>query len=384
MAFSRKKNLFFSFIFLIAWVSTLAFWYEANTWFTEFSYDSTGDIKTLNLTVSGSEQWSFFIYLANKSQETISGRFSFVDAVALEGGAVACLSENEKSNVWQYLSAANTGFTLTWWETLVKEITYKFPSNWSWSYYGCVTYIPDGIEDSNANPIPRKALILNVILNPEEVQLYMVVNFWSRGWSDLMGVHTSNRNWYESKWKILFYDIWNRERPRFSWYVVIDSEWYGILSWLNVIAGCYDVVYKWWQHLSSYIPNLCVVQSWEVINFTTWNVIWTEQFAVDSPYNSWLEYQVAWDLPKLADGKYDFVINTLDLTMLRSTDYCKYGEKVSKPFICDFNNDWKVNSNDDTVILSHLPQLQDDVYYLSNYFDEEWFGSVPYWHENDN
>jgi len=374
MAFSRKKNLFFSFIFLIAWVSTLAFWYEANTRFTEFSYDSTGDIKTLNLTVSGSEQWSFFVYLANKSQETISGRFSFVDAIALEGGAVACLSENEKSNVWQYLSAVDTGFTLTWWETLVKEITYKFPSNWSWSYYGCVTYIPDGIEDSNANPIPRKALILNVILNPEEVEVSLIANLWSRG-----NARTSNNNGYQSKWKIFFYNRSDWQHPVYSWYAQLDSDWMWPLNF-KVLAGCYDVVYKWFHHLSSYMTDVCIVESWSSLNFVSGsNLSWVGMFNVDLPYNGWLWFQVAWDMPR-ADNKYDFVVNATDLSVLYWSR-CPYMSSVSKWHVCDLNNDGEVDSSDASAILENL--FKEDLCFCADDDPEcvalfGWFGTINY------
>jgi hypothetical protein len=377
MAFSWKKNLLFSFIFVVAGISTLAFWYEANTWFTEFSFDLSGEVKTLSLVVSWSEQSEFNVYLQNRSSDLISGRFSFVDAIDIWNGVIACKSDNETWDIWQYLTTTPLEFLLSWWETLVKTIQYRFPSWWSWLYYGCVTYIPYGdIDDWKNNPIPRKALILQVTLNPEEVWVSMIANLWSRG-----NANTSNLNGYQSKWKLLFYNPLDRSAPQYSWYVLLNEDWWWELSGLKVLAWCYDVVYKWFHHLSSYITNVCI-ESGSQLNFVSWSSLsWVGIFDEELPYNGWFWYQVAWDMPR-STNDYDNVINWTDLSVLYERSLCPYMERVEKWHVCDLNNDTWVDSSDASAILANLDKKDPSFYSWENIIPlYEGFGMINYFSE---
>ena len=292
------------------------------------------------------------------SLENIEWHIHFVDAMTLwNSGYYACMSDNETGNVGKYLSVDNNQFSLTpEWE-YIGTVSIDFPY-WSRdTYHWCVVYSVYDDVVSNAwystNMASRKALPFTVTLSWDEIEIRMIANLWSR-WN----ANTSNSKWYESKWKILFYERWNFTEPKYSWYVIMDHEGRAILTWVKVMTDCYNVVYKWRHHLASYIPDLCV-HSWGVINFVSWNVIWTNQFDDNLPYNGWLHYQIAWDLPD-ASGYQNGIINSSDISVLYDCDYMTH--RPSNTHICDLNHDTWVDSTDAWVIIKNYREY-DRVYY---------------------
>lgn len=347
------------------------------TWYTDFEITSQEALSTS----SGQTTWSYTWSLTNHDTDAIEWEFYFVDAVPLVNGYYACKADNQSGVFGQYLHMdGSTNFYVQSWKTITWTINFDFPASYSGTYHGCIVYsVRNDLNtwgDVVMNMTSRKAKKVSVTLQASEVGIHIVANLGSRGNSQ-----TSNNNWYESRWKILFYDPSQHTVVK-SWYITMDHEWYWELVWETILAGTYDVVYKSRQHLASYLPNVTINNEWDLLNFVigdnlTWIGFWeqTEQFK----YNSWWAYQVAWDLPN-GSGIYDFQINTVDLSVLRSDRLCpEYnGGLVQKPNICDLNNDWRVNSNDDTVILEYLPNYDDTIYYFSHLFPEDSFGEVDY------
>ncbi len=342
------------------------------TWYTDF-YVVGGVNWVSNLSTSWHE-WEFEFVMANHSLEPISGNIYFVDAIEISSGVYACLSNTEIKVFWQYLSW-DQNFQLNPEEIFTWTVSYNFPDSYSWVYNGCILYsISDG--DSVINMSSRKAYFLNISLSAKDVEVHMIANLWSR-WN----ANTSNNNWYESKWKMLFYSPWDHNDPLYSWYVIMDSEWYWVLSWVQVMAWCYDVVYKWWHHLSSFITNVCI-HEWEEINFVTnSNLWWVWIFDETLPYNGWLAYQIAWDMPT-SNNNYDNQINWTDLSVLYWSN-CPYMQTPGKWHVCDLNNDGRVDSSDASAILANL--WKKDLAYCG--FNNEpqceapqfwWFGTVIY------
>ena len=353
-----------------------AFAAGTETWYTDFEITSPESVSTS----SGQTTWSYTWSLTNYDTDVVNWEFYFVDAVILWSGYYACKADNQSGVFGQYLHMDwDTVFSVQPWDTITWTIRFDFPASYSGTYDGCIVYsVRDDLNawgDAVVNMSSRKAKKVSVTLQASEVGIRIVANLWSRGNSQ-----TSNNNGYDSRWKILFYDPSQHTLIK-SWYIKMDSSWYWELSWETILAGTYDVVYKSRQHLASYIPNVTINEgdtlSFVIGNNLTWVDFFeeTEQFK----YNSWWAFQVAWDLPN-GSGIYDFQINTVDLSVLRSDRLCpEYNHgRISKPNICDLNNDWMVDSNDDTAILEYLPNYDDTVYYFSHHFAEDSFGAVDY------
>jgi hypothetical protein len=193
----------------------------------------------------------------------------------------------------------------------------------------------------------RKALPIQVQLQASKVSIHIIANLWSRG-----NFQTSNNNWYESKWKLLFYQ-WDSSMPVESWYVIMDHDGSGELVWVTVLAGTYNVVYKWWHHLASYIQNV-TINEWDTLDFVL-DAIWAGEFEHEQKFkwNSGWTYQIAWDLPNTG-GVYDYVINGTDMSVLYYPGTCSYLERVFESNICDLNNDGRVDSSDISVIVANI------------------------------
>lgn len=354
MAF-QSKNLILILLAFFMFYWACSFWYEANTWYTDFCYDFSCTQKAKSLTVSWSDAWSFSVYLWNRSAETIAWDFSFVDAEEILPSVIACKSENQTSEVWQYLSADSLSFSIQPGTWLEKQIYYEFPPSYSWTYYGCVTYRPDWVyTDSSANTIPRKALPFSIIANPQDITVEIVANLGSR-WKNSL-----NERWFQSDWLLLFYNLDDSTIPVYTWYVHLNEYW----TWTfdtDVTAGYYNIVYKWFHHLSSYLTNVYVDGS--VISFTSWNNLFWVWISEIWEYNWWLGYQIAWDLPSSDNGRYDYLVNTADLSQILWS--CWYWLSVPKWHVCDLNNDTMIDSNDMTVVLNNLYQ-KDPVFHTDN------------------
>lgn len=363
-----RKNLFLSFLFVIAFFAVLLFWEVfaqwTETWYTDFYVVWWVDWKA-NLSTTWHD-WDFQFVLSNYSTDIINWNIYFVDAVELSSWVYACLSNDETSEFGQYLSW-DQEFHLNSNETYTWTVSYSFPDNYSWVYYGCIIYASK-TWDSVINMTSRKAYFLNIVLSAKNLDITMIANLWSR-WN----ATTSNNNWYESKWKMLFYALWNHTEPLYQWYVIMNASGVWVLSWQQIMAGCYDIVYKWWHHLSSYITNFCI-HEWEIVDFVNnSNLFWVWSFDSSLSYNWWVSYQIAWDMPT-SNKVYDNVINWTDLSVLYSTELCPYSQSVSHYNVCDLNNDGRVNSTDASVILSNL-QKKDTAFYSGLF---QWFGTVNY------
>lgn len=363
IAFCMAIPILFSYVFAAG----------TETWYTDFELTSPSSVSTS----SGETTWSFTWSLTNHDEDTIDIELHFVDAVPLHGAYYACKADNQTEVFGQYLQMdGNNYFSVQPWDTITWTINFEFPSYYSGTYYGCIVY---SVDNDLGNPsgnnkvtdmTSRKAIPVQVTLQASKVSVRIVANLGSR-WNE----NTLNLNWYESKWKLLFYPPNHNpeDLPIESWYVIMNHEGFGELTWVKVLAGTYDVVYKGWQHLASYITNV-TINEWDVLDFVlnaTW--VWEVEHRAELKYNSWWTYQIAWDMPT-ANNDYDNVINTNDLSVLFARDKCPYLQFVEKGHVCDLNNDGRVDSSDATAILKNL-DVKDVVYYDGVF---TWFGYVYY------
>lgn len=362
----RKKLLllFFFLAFCTLWSLGFIFaqtdleWTE--TRYTEFELLSWDQLMT------EWTSWEFQFTMDNYSLQEISWDFYFVDAVEILSGVYACKSNTETWEFWRYLSMEDPTFDLQPWSGMIWTVTFDFPSWYSGMYYGCIVY-SSSIWDSTLNMASRKALPLSVSLNAAKVRVNLVANLWSRG-----NAVTGNNNWFQSKWKLLFYLRSNHTSPTEMGYVLLDENWHGPFSW-EVLAWCYDVVYKWWHHLSTYVTNLCV-NEWDTLDFVkNMTLSGYGLFATWLEVNGGLAFQIAWDMPRSTDD-YDNIVNWTDLSVLYDTSRCPYLQPVSKWHVCDLNNDGRVDSSDASVILANK-YIEDSAYMV---WDFDGFGTVNY------
>lgn len=363
MRLKSWQNLFISFfviVFCMAVPILFSYVFAAGTetWYTDFEITSQESVST------SSEQttWFYTRSLTNHDTDIIEGEFYFVDAVPLVSGYYACKADNQSWVFGQYLHMdGSNSFSVQPWETITWTINFDFPASYSGTYHGCIVYSVKNILDNGdtvVNMNSRKAKKVSVTLQASEVSVHIVANLWSRG-----NVNTLNLNGYESKWKLLFYP-WNHvasDLPIASGYVVMDHDGLGELEWVTVLAGTYDVVYKWRHHLASYIPNV-TINEWDTLDFVL-NAIWVSEVDHEEQlkWNSWWTYQIAWDMPR-STNDYDNIINGNDLSVLFERTMCPYLESVSAGHICDLNNDGRVDSSDATAIMQNL-DFEDTAYY---------------------
>lgn len=337
---------------LLFWGCVLA---ATETWYTDFELVWFEWSEWYISTDEGQTTWSFTLVLTNHDRDTIQWEFYFVDAVKI-WDYYACKADTETWVFGRYLQMDwNTSFSVQPWETITWTVNFDFPESYSGVYDGCIVYsVNDDFGNVNSNEMAmnmssRKAIPVHVQLQASKVTVHIIANLWSRGNSQ-----TCNNNGYESMWKLLFYPSNHAldALPVESWYVVMDHTGSGELVWVTVLAGNYDVVYKWWHHLASYIQNI-TINEWDTLDFVL-NALWVWEFENEEQFkcNSWWSYQIAWDLPSTG-GTYDYLINGTDLSVLYTGGICNYLTNVSAYDICDLNNDGRVDSSDASVIIAN-------------------------------
>jgi len=273
------------------------FWYlafsdEVNTRYTEFYLLSGWEYSNhLIVNLTWGETWYTDLYLENLSDSTFDGKISFVDGSIVNYWSTwvnICKSENEKNIFGQYMWIDNDSFSILSQWSLTKQLNLNFPRRYSGVYYGCVVYYPNISEWSSAlNTSVRKAIFLDVNVTPVYSLVGLRVYPWSRG-----NTTNPNINWFENRWRLLFYNNWDRATVVYSGYVDINNDGSGDM--LEGIAWWYyDVVYKWWHQLSSVISGIYITWWQEILlDFTTWtNLYGVENWIL---YMWWSWYQIGW------------------------------------------------------------------------------------------
>lgn len=373
--FQLFSLMVFCIAFLLFWGCVLAAGTE--TWYTDFEITSWEAVST----TSGQTTWSYTWSLTNHDTDVVAGEFNFVDAVKLANGYYACKADNQSGVFGQYLHMdGSTSFLVQPGETITWTINFDFPASYSGTYHGCIVYSVRDDEDmwgdAVMNMTSRKAKHVSVTLQASQVSIQIVANLDGRWSQDTMNLYG-----YESRWKILFYppNHSTGDLPIASWYVIMDHEWSGILMWVTITAGTYDVVYKWWHHLASYIPNVAI-SPWVILDFVL-DAIWVWEVAHNiQMYNWWWTYQRAWDMPTTSND-YDHVINMADLSVLAWHRCTPKHTTIPSGHICDINNDGEISEPDSTTVIYNILhpgggiRLKDAVY--SNWAFT-WFGYVDY------
>lgn len=371
------ENMIFNKYFIFIFASFLLFSFsfvfsnETDTRYTDFyfvSWSENLNYLSFQLTWWITGYWDF--YLKNNSTSSFPWTFSFVDWDIINywsTGVRVCRSENEKSVFWNYAFMDNYSFSLqpnTW---INKSFFLNFPNWYSGVFYWCLVYYPTFVEDSDSlNTISRKALFIDAKVNSTFSLIKIKAYPGSRGNTTI-----ANLQWFDSRWKVLFYKLWNRSVPFYSGYVDLDVNWSGSFLWA-IAEWYYDVVFKWRHNLASFISGVYISWWQEIsLDFTTWSYLyWAETWLY---YDWWNKYQIAWDMPSSLN-RYDYQVNSTDLSVLYGGT-CPYLSEVSDKHKCDLNDDGWVDSSDASVIISHDWDTS-IVYWRSWSFD--WFGVVSY------
>lgn len=342
LSFQRKMRFYLKKFFSVSILLGFAFvwWnfsYEANTWFTDFSFG--WDSKISAFYVSGGELKQIQFYLTNRSDFTISGNFDVVDAVDMWWWLYACKANWQDDVFWKYWVFQQTWFLLWSNETISGSVSLVFPEGYSGEYLWCITYTPFGNEESGSiNSEPRKALLLKAILNATATLYQVKVYPGSRSKPTLA-----------NKWEIRFYQwsglIYSDDN------IISDASWNAEFSAL-IPDGIYTVVYKWQSHLASYLYDMPVI-AWTtyMFDFTTWsNLLWVQNFTNTTDNGS--KYQIAWDLKNI-EWKYDFTVNGNDIAIITVSWFVAEVPELDPR---DLNWDKVVNVSDLAIIWANFEQ----------------------------
>lgn len=353
LSFQGKMRFYLKKLFLVSVLSVFVFVgfifsYEANTWYTDFSF--VWGLKENTIYLSGWETRTVSFYLMNNSDSTISGNFDVVDAVPMSWWLLACKANWQNEVFGRYWTFQQTWFSLWWGQTFSGSVNMKFPEGYSGEYLWCITYTPSGTEDiGSVNPQPRKALFLKAILNATASSYRLKVFPWSRSKSSLA-----------NRWEIRFYDA-NDELVYFNENILSDSWWNAEFSAL-IPDGIYTVVYKWQSHLASFMYDVPVIAGSTVgFDFTTWNSLsWVQNYTNISDNGS--KYQIAWDL-KSIEGKYDFTVNWNDVSIVTVSWFVDYVDDLDPR---DLNWDNVINVADLAIIWANFEK--EDIFFLGNMY----------------
>ena len=335
LSFQRKmrfylKKFFCVLVILVSVCVLRCFWYEANTWYTDFNFWWGLNIATR--TFSGWATESVDFYLTNNWDSVISGYFIAVDATKIQDGVFVCGAEWQNESVWQYITINPNTFSLNSLSTLSGVATLLFPEYYAGEYVWCLVYVPNWIEASwYINQIPRKAIFIRSMLNATAIRYQVKVFPWSRGSNPLTNI-----------WEIRFYD-W--DNCVFSGIITWDENWIATFDAI-IWDGEYTVVYKWQSHLASYLENVHVGSWYSTgFDFTTWdNLYWVQNFS--NAQDDWNKYQIAGDL-KNKNWIYDFVVNWNDISVITKSWFL---DEVDMYDPRDLNWDWWINVSDISVI----------------------------------
>ena len=349
MRFCLKKFFFVCSILLVSFVG-YGISYEANTWYTDFSF--AGNSKIYTFYVSGGEDSGPIpFYLMNNSDFIISWNFDVVDAVDMWSGLFACKANWQNEIFGQYWTFQQTWFLVWLGETFSGSVNMKFPEWYSGEYLWCITYTPFWAEDTGfVISQPRKAIFLKAILNATASLYKLKVFPWSRSKPSLA-----------NKWEIRFYNM-NDELVYFNEDILSDSSWNAEFSAL-IPDGLYNVVYKWQSHLASYLSGVSVI-AWRtfMFDFNSWsNLIWVKNKSDNE--DDWFKYQIAWDLKNIS-WKYDFIVNSLDISVLTMSWYIDSGVSELDPK--NLNGDTAINWSDLSIIWINFKQQ--DIFYWSGMY----------------
>lgn len=338
-----------------------AFSYEADTAFTEFYFTWDFGSWDANLPIYNADgtivwdwwpTWTINFVLVNNSDMTITGNFYVVDAISLIEwtNIYGCKWMSDSTYFGSHNVVPLTNRTMDTWLNNF-SLTYDFWNSVSGVHTWCVIFQPvwnaATSQNSVADAIPRKALIFAVNLtgtNPSH-QVTMIANVWSRRNTVLNDPHFKP---YTSSGYLLVYSCSDRglspRIPLYTWFVSMDALWYGI-SDIVMPNWCYDVVYKWWQHLAAYMEWVNINNN-EPLIFTTWSQLLSAWWLtyMDSEwlitYNSWNLFLIAWDMPN-SEWLYNGNISVWDYATW--IERCKNKWYIS---ICDLNNDWLSDDTD--------------------------------------
>ena len=334
MRFDLKK--FFCILAILGPICALkCFWYEANTWYTDF-YFWEGHTRE-SITLSWWEERTLNFYLKNNSDFTISGHFAAVDAAEIQSGVFVCYMEWQDDEVGKYISFQNTWFEMAPLWGFTGVVYLQFPQAYEWDYNWCIIYIPYGVEDEwYINSIPGKAIFISAELNPTAKEYQVKVFPGSRSKPSLANV-----------WEIRFY-LWTE--LKYSQTITWDASWNATFL-AHIPKNTYTVVYKWQSHLASYLENFLVTASTSVFDFTTGSNLHGIQPYSNSTDN-WYGYQIAWDLEN-DQWVYDFVVNTLDIAVVLSAELWQSVDALDPR---DLNGDGKVTVDDLAIIWVNIYQ----------------------------
>lgn len=324
-------------------------WDDTMVWYsdTKFIYNNS-ELDSFVFETSWWTQISFWFKIYNKENQSMTYRLWSVDASTTNDSFQnkTCLSENEVSNFWQYISWDKSSITIPAWWSWIRNLTARFPNYYSWIYNGCITFYPSIVWWNTVNTLPRKWNFIDATVYPVWTNIQIKSFASNRVW------------WLNNSWLIKIYNT-NKVLQR-TIDVWINWEW----TWeifTDIAPWIYHIIFKWQSHLASYLTWINISWLPQTLDFTTWtNLYWTQQKNLSE--NDWYRYQTAWDL-KNTNWVYDFMINWNDISIITANGL--YDNWISLLDPRNLNWDVAINASDIAVIWINFEKT--DPYYNNTF-----------------
>ena len=314
-------------------------------WYSDskFLY-SWNEVSKISFEISWWVQTWITIKIYNKENIDMTYKLWSVDASKTNDSLNrnACLSENNTSIFWQYISWDKSSKTIPAWWSGIRDLIAEFPNYYSWVFNWCITFYPSIVWWTTVDTLPRRWNFIDVTVHPE----------WRR---IIIKSFASNRVWWlNNSWVIKIYNSSKVLQKTID--VAINANW----TWeifTDIMPGNYYIIFKWQSHLASYISWSLLWLSNPTLDFTTWaSLRWWQQKNMSQ--DDWYKYQTAWDL-KNWNWIYDYMINWNDISII--TKNWLYDNWISILDPRNLNGDTTIHASDIAVIWINFEKT--DYYY---------------------
>ncbi len=353
----RKTIIFCCLFFLSCGFVSFSLSDVTQVGFSDYNFSYNGvDSNSLTLHLQGwSETWfSFTVY--NKENIPVTYTLWFVDGWYMTSdGNKACKSNNETSNFGQYISWNVSPLTLWAYSSGSRNLTAKFPNNYSWLYAGCIMYYPviAGSWDTYVNTLPRRGWFVDAYVTPLTSDFTLIIRptFRPSGGNNSWYSISNANFWFfvyeNGAWTWRYNSAKNLSDPKIN----INKYGTGLVSFLSPASGTlFMLAFKGSWTLSLWytgIRNDDITQ----FNFYTGALADALNDEFMFRYYDWSvtgNFLKVWDVAADNSGNYDLIKDS-DFTLM--TDKLTLSSNISHPYWFDLDLNNVINALEQTMLL---------------------------------
>jgi len=322
-----------------------------------FLYDGVESTSLSIQAIGWLEIWFDFI-IYNKEDTSVNYRLWFVDGYTTTDGFGnrACKSDNEISDFGQYVSWDKTALNIWPNNFATRSLTLKFPSSYSWSHFGCITYYPEvaGSWNTYLNTIPRRWWFIDASVNPSTSGFNLIIRPTFRP-SSLV-----NNTWYSISnadfWLFIYQSgswtwLYNSAKNSLDPKITTNKHGVGLVSLIPPASGTlYLLAFKGSGTLSLWCTGIrnSDIRSF---NFFSWELADRMDSEFMFKYYDWSitgNYLKVWDITSDTTWNYD-LIKDPDFTIM--TNKLTLSSNITHPHWFDLDLNGVINALEQTMLL---------------------------------